>query len=157
MEGRLSDPNLKCQNRADVNIYGSWCVTLPTLVPVYDEDGNMLMEDKEVHHRDGTVTQSMVLKLKEVHYTDEQVQLFFRLTYDFLSERYGKENVISSYVHMDETTPHTHFLFIPVVDDKKWNQESMTRVVETLIEERIIPKMKAEGRWTEDMLDHTDE
>ena len=124
LEERLSDPNLKCQNRADVNIYGSWCVTLPTHVPEYDDEGEMLMEDKEVHHRDGTVTQSTVPKLKEVHYTDEQVRLFFRLTYDFLSERYGKENVISSYVHLDETTPHTHFLFVPVVDDKKWNEKN---------------------------------
>ena len=124
VEERLSNPNLKCQNRADVNIYGSWCVTLPTHIPDYDDEGNMLMENKEVHHRDGTVTQSTVPKLKEVHYTDDQVQLFFRLTYDFLSERYGKENVISSYVHLDETTPHTHFLFIPVVDDKKWNEKN---------------------------------
>ncbi|MBR6475758.1 MAG: plasmid recombination protein [Lachnospiraceae bacterium] len=124
VEERLSDPNLKCQNRADVNIYGSWCVTLPTHIPDYDDEGNMLMEDKEVHHRDGTVTQSTVPKLKEVHYTDDQVQLFFKLTYDFLSERYKKENVISSYVHLDETTPHTHFLFIPVVDDKKWNEKN---------------------------------
>ena len=82
------------------------------------------MEDKEVKHRDGTVTKSRVPKLKEVTYTDEQVRLYFQLVYDFLSDRYGKENVISSYVHMDETTPHTHFLFVPVVDDKKWNEKN---------------------------------
>ena len=124
LEDRLSDPNVKCQKRADVNLYGSWCVTLPTHVPDYDEDGDMLMEDKEVKHRDGTVTKSRVPKLKEVTYTDEQVRLYFQLVYDFLSDRYGKENVISSYVHMDETTPHTHFLFVPVVDDKKWNEKN---------------------------------
>ena len=44
---------------------------------------------------------------------------FFKTTFDFLSDRYGKENVISAYVHMDETTPHMHFAFIPVVPDKK--------------------------------------
>ncbi|WP_242952272.1 plasmid recombination protein [Butyrivibrio sp. YAB3001] len=27
--------------------------------------------------------------------------------------------MISAYVHMDETTPHMHFLFIPIVDEKK--------------------------------------
>ena len=31
--------------------------------------------------------------------------------------------MISAYVHMDETTPHMHFLFIPIVDDKKWNEK----------------------------------
>lgn len=47
------------------------------------------------------------------------INLFFQSAYDFLEERYGKENVISSYVHMDETTPHMHFSFIPVTQDKK--------------------------------------
>lgn len=31
--------------------------------------------------------------------------------------------MISAYVHMDETTPHMHFLFIPIVGDKKWNEK----------------------------------
>lgn len=43
---------------------------------------------------------------------------FFEGTYKFLENRYGKENVISSYVHMDETTPHMHFSFVPVTTDK---------------------------------------
>ncbi|MBD3796105.1 MAG: plasmid recombination protein, partial [Epsilonproteobacteria bacterium] len=44
---------------------------------------------------------------------------FFQKSYDFLSGRYGKENVISAFVHNDETTPHMHFAFVPVVKDKK--------------------------------------
>lgn len=44
---------------------------------------------------------------------------FFRFTYDFLENRYGKENVVSSYVHMDEMTPHMHFAFVPVTKDEK--------------------------------------
>lgn len=44
---------------------------------------------------------------------------FFRHTYDFLEKRYDKENVISSYVHLDEKSPHMHFAFIPIVTDKK--------------------------------------
>lgn len=39
---------------------------------------------------------------------------FFLETYLFLEERYGKENVISAYVHKDEITPHMHFAFVPV-------------------------------------------
>ena len=30
-----------------------------------------------------------------------------------------KENVISAYVHLDETSPHMHFCFVPVVFDTK--------------------------------------
>lgn len=44
---------------------------------------------------------------------------FFQETYNFLENRYGKENVVSSYVHKDEITPHMHFAFIPVVYDTK--------------------------------------
>lgn len=49
----------------------------------------------------------------------ENEDRFFKEAYKFLSDRYGKENVISAYVHMDETTPHMHYAFVPVVEDKK--------------------------------------
>ena len=46
-------------------------------------------------------------------------ELFFKETYNFLNNRYGKENVISAYVHLDEMTPHMHYSFVPVVEDRK--------------------------------------
>jgi len=51
----------------------------------------------------------------------EETERFLRESYKFLSEKYGKENVVSAYVHMDEVTPHIHFAFVPVVRDKKKN------------------------------------
>ncbi len=49
-----------------------------------------------------------------------QEREFFEKTYDFLQKRYGgEENVVSSYVHLDENQPHMHFSFVPVVHDKK--------------------------------------
>lgn len=53
------------------------------------------------------------------NFPQEDSREFFEQTYKFLENRYGKENVVSSYVHMDETTPHMHFAFVPVVYDKK--------------------------------------
>lgn len=44
---------------------------------------------------------------------------FFKETYKFLENRYGKENVVSAFIHKDEATPHMHFAFIPVVKDQK--------------------------------------
>lgn len=44
---------------------------------------------------------------------------FFEATYAFLKDRYGQENVISAYVHLDEVTPHMHYAFIPIAPDKK--------------------------------------
>lgn len=51
--------------------------------------------------------------------TEEELPVFFDECYKFLNARYGKENVISAPVHMDETSPHLHYNFVPVVKDKK--------------------------------------
>ena len=51
--------------------------------------------------------------------TPEELPLFFSECYKFLTERYGRENVITAPVHMDETSPHIHYAFVPVVTDKK--------------------------------------
>lgn len=51
--------------------------------------------------------------------TDEDLQKqFFQESFDFLAKRYGQQNVVSAFVHMDETTPHMHFKFIPTIKDK---------------------------------------
>lgn len=51
--------------------------------------------------------------------SDDEKRKFFERTYAFLKERYGIENVISAYVHFDETQPHMHFAFTPVMYDNK--------------------------------------
>ena len=56
---------------------------------------------------------------------DEQKE-FFKETKNFLDKQYGEENNISANVHMDETTPHMHYAFIPVVYDKKKEREKVS-------------------------------
>lgn len=46
----------------------------------------------------------------------EDERRFFESTYDFISKRYGEENMLGGYVHMDETTPHIHIALTPVVE-----------------------------------------
>ena len=43
----------------------------------------------------------------------------FEETTNFLNERYGQENAVAAVVHYDETTPHLHYAFVPVVFDNK--------------------------------------
>lgn len=50
---------------------------------------------------------------------------FFESVYAFMRDRYGERNVISAYVHMDETTPHMHFAFMPVVADRRRGGEKL--------------------------------
>ena len=53
----------------------------------------------------------------------ERYDDFFCATYDFLENRYGKENVVQAIVHDDEGgQPHLHFCFIPVEEDLKHEQ-----------------------------------
>ena len=42
---------------------------------------------------------------------------FFQNAGDFLEERFGEENIISSTIHFDEHTPHMHMNFVPVTAD----------------------------------------
>jgi len=49
--------------------------------------------------------------------SEGETKQFFRDSYEFLCNRYGKENAISATVHMDERTPHMHFNFVPVTAD----------------------------------------
>lgn len=46
---------------------------------------------------------------------------FFEESRAFLTEFIGAENVISAKVHMDEKTPHMHFLHVPVTEDGRLN------------------------------------
>jgi hypothetical protein len=57
----------------------------------------------------------------------EDNQRFFKGVYSFLAARYGGDkNIISSYVHMDEITPHMHFAFVPVVTDRRKGTEKVS-------------------------------
>ncbi len=64
----------------------------------------------------------------------EKSKEFFQHVYDFASKRYGKENVISAWVHMDETTPHIHFCFVPVVKGKDGTEKLCAKEVINKIE-----------------------
>ena len=55
--------------------------------------------------------------------SENELEPFFKATYEFLEKKYKKENVISAYVHMDEVTPHLHFAFVPVVKSLKKGKE----------------------------------
>ena len=52
---------------------------------------------------------------------------FFDDCTEFFAERYGKENVVSSVVHLDESTPHLHFNLMPVTGGKLCAKELFDR------------------------------
>ena len=48
-----------------------------------------------------------------------QRYMFFEDCTKFFAERYGKENIISAVVHLDETTPHMHLNLMPITSDRR--------------------------------------
>lgn len=87
-----------------------------------------------------------IITLPKGDFTQEQEQLFFRSAYDFMAKRYKEENVISAWVHKDESgQPHLHFAFIPVcVDKKKGIEKVSAKEVLTRNELRCIHREMAE-------------
>ena len=46
---------------------------------------------------------------------EDEVRSYFENCYEFACKKYGKENIISAMVHLDEKTPHMHLCFAPIV------------------------------------------
>lgn len=52
---------------------------------------------------------------KEIYGDSEKEKAFFKGVYEFIENRYGKENIINNSVHYDEGgLPHIHVIFSPV-------------------------------------------
>ncbi|WP_195762800.1 plasmid recombination protein [Eggerthella guodeyinii] len=61
------------------------------------------------------VVSSWLITLPE-GFPEDREREFFEAAYSFLMGEVGGEgNMISAWVHMDESTPHLHFLFLPLV------------------------------------------
>lgn len=52
---------------------------------------------------------------------EAETRRFFKDSYDFMAKFIGQENIISAVVHMDEKTPHMHFMHVPITSDNKLN------------------------------------
>lgn len=81
------------------------------------------------NRKDVNVACSWIVTLPNTLLSDleEDKRLFFKETHNFLKKRYGgSKNVIMSEVHLDETTEHLHFVFVPTVYDKKNDREKVS-------------------------------
>lgn len=66
---------------------------------------------------------------------------FLKEMYDWLVGRYGSENVVSAYVHLDETTPHMHFKFVPAVGDRLSAKDLLNKYELTVIHKQAEKAM----------------
>jgi hypothetical protein len=49
--------------------------------------------------------------------TEDSQKEFFKGALDYLKNKIGEEFIISANVHLDETTPHMHVGFVPIIDN----------------------------------------
>ena len=57
-----------------------------------------------------------------------ETKRFFEEAYQFACNKCGEKNIISAVVHLDETTPHMHLTYIPVVEGKNKKGEPIEKV-----------------------------
>ena len=48
---------------------------------------------------------------------EKQIELL-KDSFEYLQDTFGKENFVSAVIHLDETTPHLHFDFVPIEDGR---------------------------------------
>ena len=70
---------------------------------------------------DAVLMASFFIGASPAFFTDksrDDIDAFFFECTDFFAERYGRENIISAVVHMDETTPHLHLNLMPILEGR---------------------------------------
>lgn len=79
-----------------------------------------------------------------VEWPEETRRKFFESSCDWLEEKCGGEkNVIGAWVHLDETTPHMHFLFVPLMRTPVMEADKSRPKRYTKADEKKNPKHKA--------------
>ncbi|MDB1911246.1 plasmid recombination protein [Collinsella aerofaciens] len=74
-------------------------------------------EGNRATRKDAVVMADMVVTLPP-NVPPEDAYKFFWNSYQYIADRVGCGNLMGGYVHMDETTPHMHVPFTPILDGR---------------------------------------
>ena len=69
--------------------------------------------------------------------SDWEIRQFFKEATDYFVRHYGRENIISAVVHMDETNPHMHLNLVPIFEGKLCAKELFNEVRLTQLQTNI--------------------
>lgn len=81
---------------------------------------------------------------QELSKDPKKVKQFFTVAFDFMCDRYGAENVLNGYVHMDEATPHMHMPMVPVKDGRVSAKALFTRSELRAVHKDLEKRMQSE-------------
>ena len=106
---------------------------------VCERNGVRLNNRKDINVMSSWVI-TLPKELQNGYSLNASASAFFEGCYKFLCDRYGQESVLTATVHLDETTPHMHFGFIPIGTDKNGQKTVSSKIVCSRAELRAFHK-----------------
>lgn len=91
----------------------------------------------------GVVVSSGVEFFRELE--DNEIKRFFKVAAEFLQSYYGAENMVDDKVHMDETTPHLHYEFVPIIEGHLCAKRLFTKRSLTKLQDDIAKALQGAG------------
>lgn len=77
--------------------------------------GKRAVRKDAVKHIDHILTGSHE-RMHEIFEDEKQAKDWVKANYDFISENFGKENIVRFTLHLDEKTPHIHCVTVPITE-----------------------------------------
>jgi len=111
---------------------------------------DQLKSEKKRVQKNSVITYSNIITIPESaakEMTNDQMHDYFKTCHDYFVDRFGKENVLSSKIHLDESTPHMHLHFMPI--DKETGRlqarTTMNKAALNEIHDEIPERLRAKG------------
>lgn len=140
------DPDLKTNNfSALTGIVGN---PMTDYLAKVDEILKRCYTDKRKIRKDavllcGVVVSSGVEFFRDLE--DGEIKRFFKVASEFLQGFFGKEVMVDDKVHMDETTPHMHYEFVPIIEGRLCAKQIFTRRSLTKLQDDIAKAFQDAG------------
>lgn len=111
---------------------------------------DQLKSEKKRVQKNSVITYSNIITIPESaakEMSNDQMHDYFKTCHDYFVDRFGKENVLSSKIHLDESTPHMHLHFMPI--DKETGRlqarTTMNKAALNEIHDEIPERLRAKG------------
>lgn len=63
--------------------------------------------------------------MHEIFKDEKKRKAWLNANFNFISDRFGKENIVRFTLHMDERTPHIHCVTVPITEDGRLSAKEM--------------------------------
>lgn len=130
------------KSKNNINLAGSYSpektdITLPQYIRLYKEFHNIggrFNVEKDKHKNNGTnVMCQTVFTASPEFFIDKnttEIQRYFTVCLNFLTETYPTIHILSADIHLDESNPHLHVSWLPIhhdrdKDKKTFNQKKL--------------------------------